>query len=112
MNSSRKVTPSQLDALNRDHSTPVFVFYFADWCGHCTRVKPTWEKLPQLFGSRVHCVMFNVDQPGAAPVLQREGVRSFPTIKLYVKGVAHVYNGDRSRESLIDFVCQKSRTCI
>ena len=23
--------------------------YYADWCGHCTKFKPTWEGIKQVF---------------------------------------------------------------
>jgi thiol-disulfide isomerase/thioredoxin len=108
---SVQLTPKTFDRSVQDHSVPLLVMFFADWCPHCQRAKPVWSQLPQMFGSRVRVAMFDVDQTSADRVLAKEGVRSFPTIKIYVNGKSHAYSGDRSKASLVDFVCKHGRHC-
>ena len=36
---------------NKNSSKKRMVFYYADWCGHCTHTKPEWKKLEDMGGS-------------------------------------------------------------
>ena len=87
-----------------------FVMYFADWCGHCQRTKPTFQKLgvkQTIGGKTVDVVMVNHDKdPDAAP--KGVEIRGYPTIHLYNPsgGLAAEYMGDRSEEDMLSFLAQ------
>lgn len=84
------------------------VMYYADWCGHCQRTKPTFQKLGStqtIGGKQVAVRMVNHDKnPEDAP--QGVEIRGYPTIHLYNPsgGLAAEYMGDRSEEDFLAFL--------
>ena len=85
-----------------------FVMYFADWCGHCQRTKPTFQKLgvkQTIGGKQVDVVMVNAEKnPEQIP--EGADIRGYPTIHLYnpAGGLAAEYMGDRSEEDMLAFL--------
>lgn len=84
------------------------VLYYADWCGHCQTLKPKWDELAakyngtQVGGYNVTIDKVNGDEfPEKTQELQ---IKGFPTIIMYKDGEKTVYTGDRSMESLEEFV--------
>ena len=41
----------QFDEVVFDDSRDVFVEFYATWCGHCKRLKPTWDSLGEHFAA-------------------------------------------------------------
>jgi thiol-disulfide isomerase/thioredoxin len=39
---------------------PIVVKVHADWCGSCTRLKPTWERIEERLGDQARLVVFDV----------------------------------------------------
>lgn len=84
------------------------VLYYADWCGHCQNLKPTWEKLAtkyngaQLGNCKLSVTKVNADE--SPQQIQDLGISGFPTIIMFADGNKTVYNGDRSPDSLEQFV--------
>ncbi|KAL7419228.1 protein disulfide-isomerase precursor [Cryptotrichosporon argae] len=90
-----------------DESKDVFAEFFAPWCGHCQRLAPIWETLGERYAANANVVIAQMDAtendiPPAAPFR----VQGFPTLKFRPAGQADFidYNGDRSLESLVEFV--------
>ena len=50
----------QNDVMNSDK--PVFVDFWAEWCGPCRMVSPTVEELSKEYKDKVNFVKVNVDQ--------------------------------------------------
>ena len=91
-----------------DDSKDVFVEFYAPWCGHCKRLKPTWDELGDNFATvkdKVTIAKMDAtenDLPVDAPFK----IAGFPTLKFRPAGSKEWidYEGDRSLESLTSFV--------
>lgn len=79
------------------------VFVFADWCGHCTRFKPTWEKIEQVSKKTglFDVQALNVDDKQNSAFIEEFEVNSFPTILLFSKGKFTKYDDDRDFDKII-----------
>ncbi|EJU06485.1 protein disulfide isomerase [Dacryopinax primogenitus] len=102
----------EFDKIVNDEERDVFVEFYAPWCGHCKRLAPTWEALGQKFASHKDKILIAKMDATENDVPPSAGfqVQSFPTIKFKPAGGAFVdYEGDRSLESLEEFVEQRMR---
>ena len=59
----------------------VIKLFWVDWCGHCQRFKPVWNKLKRENTEDVNYVDVNCEKE--KEVAQEEGIQGFPTIRLY-----------------------------
>ncbi|ABB23631.1 thioredoxin [Pelodictyon luteolum] len=75
---------TSLEDLIRTSTTPVFVDFWAAWCGPCKMVAPSVRKLAAEFKGRLRVVKVNVDeQPAAA---SRFHVQGIPALMLFKDG--------------------------
>lgn len=73
-----------LNDLIHSSQVPVFVDFWADWCGPCKMVAPAVKQLAQEFKGRLTVVKVNVDQqPAAAAQFQVQGI---PALMLFDNG--------------------------
>ena len=93
-------------AYTSPKNTPEFVFYFAEWCGHCKRTKPDWMKMPTNINnvsiSSVDCVEYDAEA-------KTMGVKGFPTFLYFPNGRLDPqskvpYQGPRSVDGWTEFV--------
>ncbi|KIY49249.1 disulfide isomerase [Fistulina hepatica ATCC 64428] len=102
----------QFEEIVFDDSKDVFVEFYASWCGHCKRLKPTWDELGKTFAPFKNTLTIakmeaqENDLPPSVPFR----VSGFPTLKFKPAGTRDFidYDGDRSLESLVEFVNQHS----
>lgn len=63
---------------------PVFVDFYADWCGPCKMIEPVVEQLAEEYTGRVKFVKLDVD---ANPdIAVKYGVMSIPTLIIFKGG--------------------------
>jgi putative thioredoxin len=82
----RAVGATDFEALvpERSQHLPVVVDFWATWCGPCRMVAPIVERLAAEYAGRAEFVKVDTDaEPGIAA---RYGVRSLPTLALFVRG--------------------------
>ncbi len=78
---------------------PVFVDFWADWCGPCKMLAPTFERLAEKYGSQITFAKINVDE--LPDVANKFAIRSIPTLILLQQGnVVEKLVGLRSEQEL------------
>jgi len=90
-----------------------FVKFLAPWWGHCKRMKPDWDKLGEKYAGSKSVVIADVDctSDEGKPVCQDYDVTGYPTLKYFLKGEKHDYQGGRAFEQLESFV-EKELTAV
>ncbi len=88
---------------------PVFVDFWAEWCGPCRMVSPVVEELSNEYDGKVRFVKVNVDE--ANEIASKYNVFSIPTLALFNKGeIVAQQVGAASKESyknMIDKALEK-----
>lgn len=67
-----------------DSPKPVFVDFWAEWCGPCRMVGPVVEELAKDYDGKVDFVKVNVDE--ANELAAKYNIFSIPTLMLVNKG--------------------------
>lgn len=112
------VVTDEFDKWVLDDSRDVLLELYAPWCGHCKRLAPTYEKLAELYAAdaqaskQVRIAKMDGTENDLPPHADIE-LTGFPTIVLKPAG-KHVrefivYDGDRTLESLSDFVATQGK---
>jgi len=111
------VVGKQFDEIVYDKEKDVFVEFYAPWCGHCKKLAPTWEELASNIAANpanANVVIAKMDAtendlPSHVPFR----IQGFPTLKLFKAGAEKEivdYSGDRSYESLVEFLTENAAT--
>lgn len=78
---------------------PALVDFWAEWCGPCRMLAPTFEKLAEKYAEQITFAKVDVDALG--DLANRFGVRSIPTLLLVRRGeVVERIVGVQSLENL------------
>jgi len=91
----------QNEVLNSDK--PVFVDFWAEWCGPCRIVSPTVEELSKEYNDKVNFVKVNVDKNNE--LASKYNVFSIPTLAIFRNGkIIAQTAGAASKESLRTYI--------
>jgi len=91
----------QNEVINSDK--PVFVDFWAEWCGPCRIVSPTVEELSKEYNDKVNFVKVNVDKNNE--LASKYNVFSIPTLAIFRNGKIIVQTaGAASKESLRTYI--------
>ena len=84
---SKKVVPvneTDFDSAVLRSDVPVFVDFYADWCGPCNMIAPTIEALSEEYEGKVKFVKINVDNN--QQLAMKYDIMSIPTGMLFENG--------------------------
>ncbi len=79
-----QVDENDFDETVLNSNVPVFVDFYADWCGPCNMIAPTIEALSEEYEGKVKFVKINVDNNQQLAV--KYDVMSIPTSMLFENG--------------------------
>jgi len=86
------------------------VMMFAPWCGHCQRLKPTWDKIakrPGIEGVKVA----KVDCTASEGTCKQFDVKGYPTILYFRNGKKlDTFSGDKSETGLKEYIASMKKT--
>jgi len=85
--SNKKVIPvdeTDFDSTVLESEVPVFVDFYADWCGPCNMIAPTIEALSEEYAGKVKFVKINVDNN--QQLAMKYDIMSIPTSMLFENG--------------------------
>jgi thioredoxin 1 len=86
---------------------PVFLDFWADWCGPCKMLGPTFEKLAEQYSEHVSFAKVNVDE--LPDIANKFAIRSIPTLILLQGGnVVEKLVGLRSEQELAQVLSRYS----
>lgn len=82
---------------------PVFVDFWAEWCGPCRMVGPAVEQIGKLMQGKIKVAKVNVDEN--QEIAMKYGIQSIPTLLLF-KGGKEVGRtiGAMPKESYLKFI--------
>ena len=106
--SSCELTPSDFKQSTKNGQ--VFTLFYANWCGHCKKMKPDWENAAKQVNVNGEKKMVMVDLGDKDDLAQEQlrkdyNIRGYPTI-VDLEGGKQVgeYSGDRSVSAFVSHV--------
>ena len=79
-----EVSPEEFDEIIRDSKVPVFVDFWAEWCGPCRMVGPVVEEIAKEYDGKAVVGKVNVDNnPG---ISMKFGIRNIPALLFFKNG--------------------------
>ena len=84
MDKAKPVNQQNWDKEVINSQIPVFVDFWAEWCGPCRMVGPVIEELAGEYAGKVNFVKVNVDENNE--LASKYNVFSIPTLALFSKG--------------------------
>lgn len=105
-------TDDEVDTTSRS-DVPTLVMFKAEWCGHCQRMKPAFQKCMNMKRSNPNMKIIMVDADERKDLVSQHGIEGFPCVRLYPRGMRNrdnmiEYEGDRSEADLVRFLNDNS----
>ena len=102
---SLKITTENFAQEVEKSDVPVFVDFWASWCGPCKMMSPVVDEVAEELSGKVKVGKVNVDDEG--DLAQKYGIMSIPAFLIFKNGqkVAETVGG-RSKEDLKAFIEQ------
>ena len=85
----------------------MLVMFYAPWCGHCKKFKPELEKAAAVL-RKENLIVAKIDATVEKDLAKKYGVRGYPTVKFFKKGVPSDYTAGRTEKDVINWVRKKS----
>ncbi|XP_011310847.1 dnaJ homolog subfamily C member 10-like [Fopius arisanus] len=102
------------DTLGKKSPSNLWVVdYFAPWCGPCQQLAPEWTSVAKVLHLLPYVKVASVDCEENGNLCRSQGIRSYPTIRLYPMGSEGLnqiamYSGNRDAISLMRWIIQFS----
>ena len=81
------------------------VLFYADWCGHCKKVKPIWDDAAKTVNKEDENKMIKINCGGDSEeekeIMKKYNIDGYPTILIFENGKPTMYDDERTKESFI-----------
>ena len=81
---------------------PKLITFTAKWCGHCQRFQPILNELQN--DKKLKVDFINYDSELDKNIINEYKIQGYPTIMLNYKNKLIEYNGNRDKNSIINFI--------
>jgi protein disulfide-isomerase-like protein len=83
------------------------VLFYADWCGHCKKIKPVWDETADEINDKdKNKKMLKVNCGGGSEkekeIMEKYNIDGYPTIILFTNGKPSPYEGARNKHAFIE----------
>lgn len=97
---------------SRVNRVVIIYFFHADWCPHCKKAEPEWEKFmanydgKEVNGYDIQCVDINctTETPKVKELLNEFSIESYPTVKMVKDGKTIEFDSKIKETTLEKFV--------
>ena len=114
LNNNEVTTQKQEDVLNMFKTNkPIFVKFYANWCGHCVSMNKDWKDLvKEIRNADMDFAFVSIESKAITRKIQKlistiKGlgkVEGFPTIGLVQNKTFTSYDGARTKKGMLDFL--------
>ena len=105
----KNITKEQWEKEVITSDKPVFVDFWATWCGPCQRISPIVEELTKEYEDKVNFVKVNVDQNN--DLARKYNIFSIPTLAIFKDGKVIAQSaGAGSKESIRNYIDNNIQT--
>ena len=89
-------------------TTPKMVLYYANWCPHCEKMLPDWDRMKSQANEKgLNVEVEKHDCAVEEELAEEKGINAFPEIRLEKGEEFETYEGPRTTEGLMDFLNEK-----
>ena len=100
---SKPVSDDSFDADVLKADGVVLVDFWAEWCGPCKQIGPSFEEISDEMGDAITIAKVNIDENPMTP--SKYGVRGIPTLILFKDGeVAATKVGALPKGKLVEWI--------
>ena len=97
---------------NINSSSKKFVLFYADWCPHCTNLKPVWNEVASSFNTndkKMISVNLAEKTNESNDIRDKYNIKSFPTMLLLNNDNSTIeeYKGNRDKTSIESYASKK-----
>jgi len=98
----------QLEAFDNNSSEQAcLVLYYAEWCSHCQKAKPEYQRLIEEYNGNVKIMMIDCDDSSNKELVESQGIKGYPTIRYYPGGLSgsyDEYSGERKYSNFVQYL--------